>query len=154
MKYEWKRNKLGNVAAEDAAKEIEALTKKHNNTITPKQIVEAAKTKKSPIHDCFEWEDSIAAEKYRQDQARYILRNIVIVYEEEDKEPFVTRFFVSIKEDVEPHYATIKKVATDEEMYAELLSQAYEDLKAFRLKYKRLRELKDLIDMIDGFFEK
>ena len=45
------------------------LSKKNN--LTAREIVEEARKKNSPLHDFFEWDDSIAAEKYRLAQARF-----------------------------------------------------------------------------------
>lgn len=42
--------------------------------ITPALIVEVARDPESPLHQCFEWDDSIAAERHRLDQARRLLR--------------------------------------------------------------------------------
>lgn len=38
--------------------------------ITPEQVLEKARDEQSELHKCFEWNDSIAAEKYRLQQAR------------------------------------------------------------------------------------
>jgi len=154
MKYEWKRNSLGDSPAAEIAKEIEALSKKNHNKVSPKQIVKMAKNKSSALHTCFIWDDKKAAGKYREDQARYILRNIIIVCDDDDDERIVTRAFVSIQEDDSSYYTTIKNVGNSDDLYGQLLSQAYEDLEAFREKYKKLKELKTLLDSIDGFFDK
>ena len=52
--------------------------------LTPAQVVEAAKDEASPIHECFTWDDSVAAAAYRIEQARELIRRvrIEVVYEE------------------------------------------------------------------------
>lgn len=42
----------------------------------PEEIVDAAKHRESPIHDAFEWDDSVAATEYRKEQARELLRAV------------------------------------------------------------------------------
>lgn len=45
---------------------------------SPREIVAAAKSKTSPLHDYFDWNDTRAAEAWRIEQAKYLLRAIEI----------------------------------------------------------------------------
>lgn len=49
-------------------RELDRLYKK-DGVVTPAGVLDAARTKTSPLHDFFEWDDSKAAEKYRLSQA-------------------------------------------------------------------------------------
>lgn len=40
---------------------------------TPQQILEKARDESTELHKCFTWDDSIAAEKYRIQEARQIV---------------------------------------------------------------------------------
>ena len=51
--------------------------------ITAEAVVEAARNKKSPLHDFFEWRDNVAAEEYRKAQARIMLASIDVVIDAE-----------------------------------------------------------------------
>lgn len=42
--------------------------------ITPAELVDAARPESSPAHSAFEWDDSIAGEKYRLNEARRFIR--------------------------------------------------------------------------------
>ena len=48
---------------------------------TPDAVVKKARSSKTELHQCFEWDDSAAAVQYRLEQARYVLRTISIVRE-------------------------------------------------------------------------
>ena len=52
--------------------------------ITAHAVLDAARPASSPIHDCFDWNDSEAAEKWRLEQARELIRRVKIelVYQE------------------------------------------------------------------------
>jgi hypothetical protein len=146
-KYRWKRNSLKGVNAEIVAKTVQNLIKIRGE-IKPAELVDFARNKKCPIHRCFEWDNSIAAEKYREEQARYILRQIVIVQECEGKEPFEIRAFVSVDIDKDNVYTTMKRAISEPELYKQILRQAYEDLKAWKEKYDNLREFKKIYKAI------
>ena len=69
-----------------------ARIEKHG-TLTPKAVVDASRRSSAPLHDYFEWRDDVAAEKYREVQAKEIIRSVELVIE--GSEP--TRAFVSVK---------------------------------------------------------
>lgn len=59
------------------ADRLAALYKK-NGTLTPALVVKDAKPKASPLHACFEWDDGVAAAKYREEQARELIRGVEV----------------------------------------------------------------------------
>ena len=52
---------------------------KQNGVVTPASVVKIAEPKNAPLHPCFEWDDTKAAEKFRLDQARLIIRSVEVV---------------------------------------------------------------------------
>lgn len=56
--------------------ELEAIAAKAGGHLTPIAIVDAARDRKSVLHKHFEWDDAAAAEAYRLDQARSLVRCI------------------------------------------------------------------------------
>lgn len=61
---------------------------------TPDDLVRVAKNPKDPLHHRFIWDDSVAGHKYRLDQARDLLQNVFIVYQEtEISAPVKVRYF-------------------------------------------------------------
>jgi hypothetical protein len=65
-----------------------------NGTITPDLVVEYAEPELSPIHDRFEWDDGLAAKRYRIEQARTLIRSVrvaIITEEIVGKSPVYAR---------------------------------------------------------------
>ena len=56
--------------------------KKRNGTLTKEAVVKSAQRQGSPLHADFEWDDEKAATAHRLEQARYIMRSIMIVWDE------------------------------------------------------------------------
>jgi hypothetical protein len=79
MVYQWKDGTRLKADAEKVGKEIEQI----KGAKTPNAVVKKARSEKTELHKCFEWDDSAAATQYRLDQARYVLRTISIVREVE-----------------------------------------------------------------------
>lgn len=47
-------------------------------SLTAEEVVRRAKSKRSPLHKFFEWEDEVAAHAYRIEQARELIRSFKI----------------------------------------------------------------------------
>ena len=75
--------------------ELEALQR--NGLLKPSSVVEAARDVNSPLHSHFEWNDGEAAEKWREEQARNLIRSITI--EVDAGQPVTVRAYISIPSD-------------------------------------------------------
>ena len=64
-------------------------------------MVRSAKDAHSPLHKDFEWDDVKAAKSHRLEQARYLMRSIMIVWDESNAvggtEEVTARLFHSVK---------------------------------------------------------
>lgn len=77
-KYEWKLKAFAKgIDAELAVQEIERIEKVYG-AITAQIILSESRKPDSILHPLFEWEDTVAAEHYRLQQARSIINNIQI----------------------------------------------------------------------------
>lgn len=52
------------------------IAAKNGGVLTPDAVINEAKKKTSVLHGEFEWDDTVAAKKYRIDQARRIIRTV------------------------------------------------------------------------------
>lgn len=111
--------------------------------LTPEELVNASRDAKSPLHGMFEWDDTVAAEKYREVQARKIIRSIEVVLEDS---PIPQRAFQTVEPKV---YQTIERVMDSGQMREILIKNAMRELEAFRRKYARLTELAKVFEAID-----
>ncbi|MCP4709867.1 MAG: hypothetical protein GY869_14690 [Planctomycetes bacterium] len=143
MKYEWKRGVAGGLSAETVGKYIDKLDEKHGG-VTPELLLNESRKKKSPLRDCFEWNDTTAAEKYRLHQARHILRAIVVTSENDENATVKVRAFVPVVEDDNHHYTTINRAMSDKELRKQVLTQAVKDLSSWQQKYENLKEFSDV----------
>ena len=147
MIYKWKISKY-NVDAQEAGEELERIREKYNS-ITPKIVVEESRNNDSVLHSCFEWDDSKAAEAYRERQAQHIIANIVVEKVNDVDVSSDVRAFVHIQNDYKP----IDTVVKVKDYRQELLTNALKDLEAFRSKYKALSELNDLFSCMDTLID-
>lgn len=141
----WKIQGFYKADPEKVASELEALGAEY----TLSDVVEKAKDSQSEMHGCFEWNDTIAGQKYRESQAASMIRQLVIV-KDSDGEPKKTniRFFVSTgKRD--NTYTPTKRIIRKQDEYEALLERAMAELRAFKQKYSSLSELDEILSLID-----
>lgn len=113
---------------------------------TPAQIVDKARDSRTELHKCFEWDDAVAAEKHRLDQARQVVRHLVIRETVRDDKPPIRFLF---KPESGKGYQPTKIIVRNQDSYQSLLASALRDLDALRVKYHALSELEPVFDAIE-----
>lgn len=134
---------LFNADAQKVADEIGKI----GEDVTPAQIVERARDKTTELHKCFEWDDSVAADKYRLYQARKVVCHLVIKEIEEKGNSTPVRVFH--KTERGGGYKPFELIVKNKTEYEKLLEQAMSELRAFKAKYHTLSELDEILALID-----
>lgn len=146
MVYEWKTASYIKADANVAGKQCEELEKTVG--LTAKNLLDANRDENAPLHNEFEWRDDIAAERYRENQARHIIACLCVRAETttgEQSEP--VRAFLKTAPEFE--YQSLNVILQSADSHVAMLSMALRELEAFRKKYKMLSELKPLFGMIE-----
>ena len=150
MKYQWKQGAHGKGDAQAIGTEIERLDAEYDG-VTPEVVLDEAKKKRSPLHDCFEWNDREAAVAYRLVQARYLLRSIEVVIEKADTEPLRIRAFHSVEtEEQGKYYTTVAKAREDEVMWSQVKANALSEIRNWQNKYRQINEFEAIFDAIES----
>lgn len=118
--------------------------------ISADEFVERARAESSPLHPYLEWDDSAAAHEYRLEQARWIMRSIVI-YEPDAPGEKVRAFHnVTLRDPIVTEaYVSHEIVWQNPELIDQVVAQAYRELRAFTKKYKTYDELQPLVKVIE-----
>lgn len=134
----------------DAQKVGETLEsiREREGTLSPAAVVAEAKPKSSVLHDYFEWNNSNAAAKYREQQAAHLIRSIVVVTSEGVDIQAPVRAFVSIRQAAEESleekpgtYTSIREAVRVVTYRQQMLADALRDLDAYRTRYALLTDL-------------
>lgn len=140
MQAEWRVKGIYKADAQKVADEI------GNEKITPQEMIEKARNEQSELHKCFEWNDTVAAEKYRLQQARVVLSMLVFKPKTEEEQP--VRIFSLTTE--KSTYQPTKQFLVQADEYQDLLKRALAELEAFKRKYRTINELEGLFEAIDA----
>lgn len=144
MVFKWKSGSYHKVSAQTAGEVCKAL--EEEGRLTAGDLVEESRPEDAPLHEEFEWDDTVAAEEYRKSQARHIINHIVEVV---SPEVVPTRAFFNIVQK-EANYESVRTIIADEDKRKALLNKALAELHAFEMKYSSLVELTEVFDAIDN----
>lgn len=139
-------------------KRLAAIAKRHGGALRPDDVVDDARDPKSPLHDQFEWDDSVAAHKYRISQARTLIKTVTIEVKVEHREVVVPRYVRDPSVGERQGYADVFEIKNEQELARDALRA---EVKRVRSLLERTRsiaavlglesELGDLMGLLDRF---
>ena len=136
MKYNWKESANFKADVNKIKIELDNI----GNDFSPHEIVEKAKNSKTELYKCFEWDNKKCGDKFRLDQARQLVRSIVIIPE---KETIEIRAYESIIYNEKKCYVPTEIIVKDEELYLQLVSGIIKSIKELERKLKSYEYLND-----------
>jgi len=135
------------MATREQLKELETIRRANDWILRPVDVVERAADPDSPLHGCFEWDDTKAGQEYRLQQARHLIRVTVCLL------PYhkgrTIKAYVSMQADRHipgGGYRSLVDVMTNEESRAALLEQALAELGTWKRKYHDIKELEPVFE--------
>ena len=149
MIYRWRDGSHLRGDPKKVAKHLERIANKHGGGLRPSDVVENARSKTSPIHDYFEWDDATAAETYRQEQARHLIRSIQVITVD-DAEPVrafhhVTLTTTSEEDDIGRGYVTLERAASEERLRLQVIRRLYAQARAFAREARAFEEFAGVV---------
>lgn len=152
-KYSYRATRYA-VPAQKAGEYLRELKETHG-VLNKKILLDESRDDDALLHDCFEWDDTVAAESYRLDQAQKFINNIVCVVVddhgiERNSEP--VRAFVNTakQENAEKGaFVPLVEALTEEATRKIVLENALRELISLRKKYEALSELASVFKSID-----
>lgn len=125
------------------ASALETIYQKRG-VLRPADVVEESRPTTAPLHNCFEWNDTEAAEKWRLEQAAHLIRSVSVVIKKPDGSQGLTRKYVALHnisgKEEEHKYEQVKVVLEDDKLRAEYVAYMRRDAETFRRRYEHLAE--------------
>lgn len=127
-------------------KELRALHSR-DGVLTCEAVVDAARAKSSPLHDCFTWDDSRAAERYRLIEAGRLIATVRIEYTPKKAAQVVyTPAFIPTGTNSEGkrEYFPVEEVTRNDFLKSKALADARSEMEGTRSRYSHLVDLMEL----------
>jgi len=121
-----------------APRTVEVLTEIHlrYGHLDAETVVAEARSKKSPLHQYFDWDNKVAGEKWRLEQARSLIRRAIIVVGEPEKK---VRAFVHVRS--ANSYKPVEDVWKSPSWAEEVEATFRRDAQAFSARWKNHRAI-------------
>lgn len=139
-KYSYRHGKAG-ASAQTVGETLERIEQR-DGTVTKEAFLEESRPEDSPTHNMFEWDDTIAAEKYRLEQSRMIIADVVVTIERADEPKRVAGFVnVTYGKNNKAEYNSMEIAMQDDVKRKAVLANAFDELRTFENKYSEYQEL-------------
>lgn len=146
---------------DEIRKELEVIASRKRG-LNPSTLLEVAKNPRSTLHAYFTWDDTEAAQRWREAQAYDLIRRIrVTITPHEGRQINVRAFFPVKKVEADGtidggkrgNYLPIVEILQSDEATRQLIANAKRELASFSTKYRQLSsaaEMKGLFDEISN----
>ena len=139
MKFRWKENgPQPKIEADVFGNIVEQIAgDRPPLNVPPEEIVDAARDPSNPIHELFTWNDQVAAEGYRRQQARRYLGLLEVVHVElkEGRGGTSSRAFFSVKVDGKRGYMSRDNVLSSSDLRLQVMNDAARELESYLTKF-------------------
>jgi hypothetical protein len=108
----------------------------HHGVIDPHVVLDASRPEDAPLHSHFEWDDGVAAEKWRLEQSRSLIRSVEIIRETDE-----TREIAFVNVTSAGGYVSAETVRTRPDLYAEAWRAYRSRLEAAAVQLQKLEDL-------------
>lgn len=152
--YQFKAGtRLSNCDPQQIGAELDRVRSESGDGFSPAAVVEVARDESSALHPAvFNCDPVEAAERYWENQAAYVIRHVVVVYEDGDHNRRQTNAFVSIteRETQEVRYLPVWTAMADEDYRAQIVGQALDAVLQWRHKYAEYKEFARVFAAVDS----
>lgn len=162
--YEWNGRLSTHIPIEKAVGELKRIYER-DGKIAPPVVVKESEGKEAPLHGAFTWDDSLAAQIQRENEARSLMRRIVVVHRDAhgDATTAPVRGFVAVPvmqdngNQAMDHrtnqpmqtYVPVVSVMSQDDLRRQYVAKAYAELQSWRQRYQDIEAFARLFEEID-----
>lgn len=146
MIYKFKQgNTFKGIDAQVVGDELERIRRANDGKLESTEVVRWAAEPDSPIHNAFTWDNEKAAEAYRLDEARSLIKSVVIVREQGPPQPAFWNVAVSVPSadavTTEHYYQSADVIAQNPKEFNSALTLMLRELASAQKGLEQLRLL-------------
>ncbi len=113
--------------------------------LTPAVVLDKARPEDHPLHEHFEWDDEVAGEAYRRQQAHELIQSVRVRYVMPDGRQDSVRAFHSIRKEDGYVFVPLEEVVENDMTRAILLRDMEREWKAMLSRYSHFKEFLELV---------
>lgn len=155
VRYEWRATPGWHFTgdANEIGGHVEKLAEERDGFLTTKDIVNDARNPHSLLHPQFEWNDQVAAEKWRESTARALVGSLYSVRVEQsaqgDKE-VRAKAFINVVVEGRHFYSPVENVVKIASLHDQYLQSLLTEAILWRRKAEGFQEFSTVVQAIDS----
>ena len=126
------------ITAQDAGDEL-ARIHTECDRLTPQVVVDESRPEDAPLHPAFEWDDSLAGERYRHIQARDLIKTVEVI-QPTNAVPEPEPAYVNVNKSTR-RYEPLTEVVKSPQMFESAFLQACDRLRAAERAMEQLQQI-------------
>lgn len=116
-----------------------------HRTLTPGIVVDEARDPEHPLHARFEWDDTVAGEKWRHHQAHELITSVKIAYKNSSGKAREIRQFHAIRKENGHVYEPTEEILRDDVMTRILMADMEREWRALKKRYDQFSEFRSMV---------
>ena len=129
--------------SQEIGETLARISDANDGELEPQAVVDAARSRRSPLHKHFDWDDEVAAEKYRVGQARGLIQCVMVV--DNDSKSGLARAHLSISSKGGVSYRQHQEYKSSLDLQIIILKAMERDARAFEERYSDFVDICDLV---------
>lgn len=113
--------------------------------LTPRLVVDEARNEEHPLHSRFEWDDAVAGEKYRLDQAQRLIQVVKLSFTDGKGKEQSVRAYQSVRREDGHTYVPSEEVVADPFLLQLVLMDMKREWKSLQERYGHFSQFAQMI---------
>lgn len=113
--------------------------------LTPALVVDEARDASHPLHHRFEWDNTVAGARWREQQAHELIRSVKISYATQTGAVKDVRAFHAVRQPTGHVYEPVERVVTDDVMRQVVLADMERQWRELRRRFEHFDEFAQMV---------
>jgi hypothetical protein len=127
----------------------ELLKIRQEKGLTTKEILKKAKNPRSHLHRLFNWDDTDAAERWREHQANLLINEVKVVIEGKLYDGFGSVKVLIPGNGYKSLYEPMPEILSKDNLREQIIQQALKYLETWKMKYEMYKEFEPIVRKIN-----
>jgi hypothetical protein len=152
MRYKFRNGNNFGVDAQVAGETFAAIAARNDGHVPTREVIDLARPPDAPLHGAFEWDDGIAGESFRMEQAQRLIRSVVrfrTVDDAPETPATIQSYYATGDKDVGSRYTSAPVALVRPELRERVIRDAVAQLTGWRNRFGHLQELARIVGVID-----
>ena len=122
--------------------------------LTPDAVIEEAANANSPLHELFEWDDGLAAHKYRVEQARKVIRDVKVTFTVDSQKITAVAYVRDPDAGKHQGYVSVAKVKSNVDEAREIVFNEFSTARSHLKRAENIASVLGVKDDVTNLIEK